>query len=268
MHDRFLWNKHLDELAPKAFDRQEFAVWYQPKYDLATKKLVGAEALVRRQSPELGLLMPGRFIDYFERIGLAIRLDYYMLGHVARFLEDRLRRQLPVVPISVNQSALHLNENSYLKNMKDVADAYRLPRGLIDLELTETAFIDFKSKEARANARQIVDELKADGYATSMDDFCTGYSSIAMLQSLPMDTMKIDRSILLAAEKDPRATAILESVIRLGRSLGMNVLTEGIETPAQEALLHRLGCTYGQGYFYAKPMPQEDFERFLETHLR
>ena len=89
-----------------------------------------------------------------------------------------------------------------------------------------------------------------------------------MLQSLPMDTMKIDRSILLAAEKDPRAPAILESVIRLGRSLGMHVLTEGIETPAQESLLRRLGCTYGQGYFYAKPMPQEDFERFLETHLR
>ena len=267
MHDRFLWNKHLDELAPKAFDRQEFAVWYQPKYDLATKKLVGAEALVRWQSPELGLLMPGRFIDYFEHIGLAIRLDYYMLGHVARFLEDRLRRQLPVVPISVNQSALHLSEGDYLKRMKETAEAYRLPRGLIDLELTETAFIDFKSKEARANARQIIDELKADGYATSMDDFCTGYSSIAMLQSLPMDTMKIDRSILLAAERDPRAAAILESVIQLGRSLGMHVLTEGIETPEQEALLRRLGCTYGQGYFYAKPMPQEDFERVLETHL-
>lgn len=268
MHDRFLWNKRLEELAPKAFARQEFAVWYQPKYDLATKKLVGAEALVRWQSPELGLLTPGRFIDYFERIGLAIRLDYYMLGHVARFLEDRMRRQRPVVPISINQSALHLSEGDYLKKMKETADAYRLPRGLIDLELTETAFIDFKTKEARTNARHIIDELKAYGYATSMDDFCTGYSSIAMLQTLTMDTMKIDRSILLAAERDPRAAAILESVIQLGRRLGMHVLTEGIETPEQESLLRRLGCAYGQGYFYAKPMPQEEFERFLETHLR
>ena len=223
---------------------------------------------MRWQSPELGLLTPGRFIDYFERIGLAIRLDYYMLGHVARFLEDRLRRQRPVVPISVNQSALHLSEGDYLKKMKETADAYRLPRALIDLELTETAFIDFKTKEARTNARHIIDELKAYGYATSMDDFCTGYSSIAMLQTLTMDTMKIDRSILLAAERDPRAAAILESVIQLGRSLGMHVLTEGIETPEQEALLRRLGCAYGQGYLYAKPMPQEEFERFLETHLR
>ena len=151
--------------------------------------------------------------------------------------------------------------------MKETADAYRLPRGLIDLELTETSFIDFKTKETRTNARHIIDELQPYGYATSMDDFCTGYSSIAMLQSLPMDTMKIDRSILLAAAQDPRAAAILESVIQLGRSLGMHVLTEGIETPEQEALLRRLGCTYGQGYLYAKPMPQEEFERFLETHL-
>ena len=93
-----------------------------------------------------------------------------MLGHVARFLEDRLRRQRPVVPSSVNQSALHLSEGDYLKKMKETADAYRLPRGLIDLELTETAFIDFKTKEARTNARHIIDELKAYGYATSMDD--------------------------------------------------------------------------------------------------
>lgn len=222
---------------------------------------------MRWQSPELGLLTPGRFIDYFEHIGIAVRLDYYMLGHVARFLEDRLRRGLPVVPISVNQSALHLSEGGYLQKMKEAAAAYHLPHGLIDLELTETAFIDFKAKEARANARQIIDELTASGYATSMDDFCTGYSSIAMLQSLPMDTMKIDRSILLAAETDRRAAAILESVIKLGNSLGMKVLTEGIETPEQEALLIRLGCTYGQGFLYAKPMPQEDFERFLASHL-
>lgn len=110
MHERFLWHQRLEELAERAFTQQEFAVWYQPKYNLKTKELVGAEALVRWQSPELGLLTPGRFIDYFEHIGIAVRLDYYMLGHVARFLEDRLRRGLPVVPISVNQSALHLSE--------------------------------------------------------------------------------------------------------------------------------------------------------------
>ena len=267
MEEEFAWASHLETLAPKALARQEFSVWYQPKYDLATHTLVGAEALVRWQSPELGLLPPSRFIEVFERNGFAVRLDYYMLGHVARFLEDRLRRGLPVVPISVNQSALHIGEGGYLRKMKETAEAYGLPAGLIDLEVTETAFVDFKTKEARESSRHIIDSLKSYGYATSMDDFCTGYSSIAMLQNLPMDSMKIDRSILLAAEHDDRALRILRSVIQLGASLDMKILCEGIETEAQEKLLKDLGCTYGQGYLYAKPMKQEEFEEFMEKHL-
>ena len=191
-----------------------------------------------------------------------------MLGHVARFLEDRMRRGLPVVPVSVNQSALHISEGGYLRKMKETAEAYGLPAGLLDLEVTETAFVDFKTKEARESSRHIIDSLKSYGYATSMDDFCTGYSSIAMLQNLPMDSMKIDRSILLAAEHDDRALRILRSVIQLGASLDMKILCEGIETAAQERLLKDLGCTYGQGYLYAKPMKQEEFEAFMEEHLK
>ena len=196
------WKKNSPGRAASKRLQQEFSVWYQPKYDLATHQLVGAEALVRWQSPELGLLPPGRFIEVFERNGFAVRLDYYMLGHVARFLEDRMKRGLPVVPVSVNQSALHISEGGYLRKMKETAEAYGLPAGLLDLEVTETAFVDFKTKEARESSRHIIDSLKSYGYATSMDDFCTGYSSIAMLQNLPMDSMKIDRSILLAAEHE------------------------------------------------------------------
>lgn len=267
MEEEFEWSSRLESLAPKALAEQEFEVWYQPKYDLQTHELVGAEALVRWQSPELGLLSPGRFIEVFERNGFAVRLDYYMLGHVARFLEDRLRRGLPVIPVSVNQSALHIGEGGYLRKMKETAEAYDLPNGLLDLEITETAFVDFKTKDARENSRHIIDRLKSYGYATSMDDFCTGYSSIAMLQNLPMDSMKIDRSILLAAEHDDRAVRILKSVIQLGSALDMKILCEGVETEAQEALLRRLGCQYGQGYLYAKPMKQAEFERFMEEHL-
>ena len=268
MEEEFSWASRLEALAPKALARQEFEVWYQPKYDLATHALVGAEALVRWQSPELGLLPPSRFIEVFERNGFAVRLDYYMLGHVARFLEDRLRHGLPVVPVSVNQSALHIGEGGYLRKMKETAEAYGLPAGLLDLEVTETAFVDFKTKEARESSRHIIDSLKSYGYTTSMDDFCTGYSSIAMLQNLPMDSMKIDRSILLAAEHDDRSLRILQNVIQLGASLDMKILCEGIETEAQEKLLKDLGCTYGQGYLYAKPMKQEAFEEFMEEHLK
>ena len=267
MKERLTWTSRIEAAAPIALAEQQFEVWYQPKYDLRTRALVGAEALVRWQSPELGFLPPGRFIGIFEKNGFAVRLDYYMLGHVARFLEARLRKGLPVVPVSVNQSALHISEGGYLQKMKEAAAAYQLPHGLIDLEITETAFVDFKTKEARDNSRHIVGALKSYGFATSMDDFCTGYSSTAMLQNLPMDTMKIDRSILLAAERDDRSARIIQNVIRLGNDLGMNILCEGIETEAQEELLKKLGCTYGQGYFYARPMSQQDFEAFMETHL-
>ena len=257
----------LEKLAPKALARQEFEIWYQPKYNLKTHRLVGAEALVRWQSPELGFLPPGKFIDHFESMGLAVRLDYYMLGHVQRFLKERLEAGLPIVPISVNQSALHMTERGYLAKMKKYADAYQLPAGAVDLELTETAFVDFKTKEARENSRHIIDTLRSYGFTTSMDDFCTGYSSIAMLQNLPMETMKIDRSILLAAEKDDRAAQILKNVIGLGTDLAMHVLCEGIETEEQEKLLRSFGCAYGQGFLYAKPMPQSEFEAFIESHL-
>ena len=151
--------------------------------------------------------------------------------------------------------------------MKETAEAYGLPDGLIDLEITETAFVDFKTKEARENSHHILETLKSYGFATSMDDFCTGYSPIAMLQNLPMDTMKIDRSILLSAEHDERSALILKNVIKLGSDLGMKTLCEGIETEAQETLLKELGCTYGQGYLYAKPMNQEEFEAFMEERL-
>ena len=268
MREQLSWTSRVEAAAPRALAEQQFEVWYQPKYDLATHALVGAEALVRWQSPELGFLPPGRFIELFEKNGFAVRLDYYMLGHVARFLEARLRKGLPVIPVSVNQSALHISERNYLQKMKETAEAYGLPRDLIDLEITETAFVDFKTKEARENSRHIIDALKSYGYGTSMDDFCTGYSSIAMLQNLPMDTMKIDRSILLAAEHDERSALIIKNVVQLGRDLGMKILCEGIETEAQENLLKELGCTYGQGYFYAKPMNQKDFEAFMEMHLK
>lgn len=261
------YEKQLDDLLPQALIRQEFEVWYQPKYDLKTQRPVGAEALVRWRSHELGFLMPGKFIDYAEKNGFAIQLDYYMLGHVCRFQQARLRAGLPLLPVSVNQSALHITESGYLEKMKQVLQAYELPPGAIDLELTETAFVDFHTQNAREGALHLLNGLKDAGYTTSMDDFCTGYSSIAMLRSLPMDTMKIDRSILLAAENDHRSETILLNVIKLGHDLGMNMLCEGIETEAQEQLLLRHGCALGQGFLFARPMPQDDYTAFLEKHL-
>ena len=268
LHDELLKQKQLENLMDKALQNGEFQVYLQPKYDLQTYEVLGAEALVRWQSPELGFLAPAAFMDLFEHNGFAIPLDYYMLETICRYQQERIAKGATVLPISVNQSGLHFTEENYLKRMQAIADTYQLPQGCLELEITETAFIDYQSHDTRDDAGTIINRLSQLGFILSMDDFCTGYSSIAMLQNLPMDVMKIDRQMLLTAEKSPRARTILHHIVKLGQSLHMKVLTEGIETKQQEELLLSLGCRLGQGFLFAEPMPLEEFDDFLARHTQ
>lgn len=266
MQNSILRQKQMESLMEKALAKGEFKVYLQAKYNIDVQSVCAAESLVRWESPELGFLMPGQFIGLFEHNGFIVQLDYYMLEQVCQYQKNRLEHGQITVPISVNQSGMHIKEENYLERMQAIADKYHLPSGLIDLELTETAFIDFSTQDARRDAFHIVTSLKKMGYRLSMDDFCTGYSSIAMLQNLPMDVMKIDRSMLLAAETSPRALTILRHVVELGHSLDMRVLVEGIETKPQELLLLGIDCHYGQGFLFAKPMPADEFSAFMEHH--
>ncbi len=159
-----------------------------------------------------------------------------------------------------------MREAGYVKRMGEIQSLYPLPHGAVELELTETAFIDYDTKTEGADAPSIVAALREMGYAIAMDDFCTGYSSISMLQRLPMDIMKIDRAMLLASENSPRGQKILRNVVNFGQSLDMLVLCEGIETPAQEEMLLRNGCSYGQGFLFSKPMPNEKYPDFVNEH--
>lgn len=263
LQEMLILQRKMEDLMHKAIKNEEFKVWLQPKYDLITRRIVGAEALVRWDSPELGFLMPGKFIGLFERNGFAVNLDYYMLEQICKLQVKHQSMGHPILPISVNQSALHISEPGYLERMKTILIGYGLPPKAVDLELTETAFVDFNTKETRYVAKQIIHDLRDMGYATSMDDFCSGYSSISLLQNLPMETMKIDRALLIAAEKSPRAEIILKGVVALGQALNMNVICEGIETKEQEELLIKNGCRHGQGYLFAKPMPLDEFESFV-----
>ena len=268
MHDELLHHQEIELYMEKGLAEGEFQIHLQAKYDLATREICGAEALIRWQSPELGFLMPNHFINLFERNGFVLKLDYFVLDKVCQILADRLKKKLPVVPISVNQSGLHISERGYLANMQTIADRYKLPRKLVELELTETSFIDFTTKNENENALHITRRLKSMGFSLSMDDFCTGYSSIAMLRNLPMDIMKIDRSMLLSAETSERSLTILKQVIQMGRSLNMQVLVEGIETDAQERLLKAAGCHVGQGYLFAHPVPMEQFFAQLDKKAK
>ena len=260
-----LTSRHwIESKMEKALRDGEFKAFYQPKYDLRTRRIVGAEALVRWISPESGFMPPGKFIPLFEENGFVIQVDYYILEETFKLQKERLAAGKEVIPISVNQSRLHMTEENYLEKMKAIVEKYKLPPGLVELEITETMFGDFDNKVAQKNAEFIVRGLHALGFSISVDDFGSGYSSFSLLGSLPMEVMKIDRSVLTGADKSNRMKEILSYVIDLGKALRMEVLCEGIETREQEILLMNLGCNLGQGFFNAKPMPVNDFVEFFE----
>ncbi len=264
MEEHLKLQHEIESRMEQALNDGEFQAWYQPKYDIRSKRIIGAEALVRWISPDLGFMPPGKFIPLFEENGFVIPVDYYLLEKTFQLQKERLEAGKKVVPISVNQSRLHMTEDGYLEKMKALVDKYKLPEGLIELEVTETMFGDFDSKSNQGKAASIVRGLHDLGFTISIDDFGSGYSSFMMLGSLPMDVMKIDRSLLTGADTSKRMSKILGNVIKLGQSLKMMVICEGIETVEEENLLLKLGCYYGQGFLNAKPMPVDDFIKFFE----
>lgn len=264
MEETLTTEHEIENRMVDALKNDEFKAWYQPKYDLKTRKIIGAEALVRWISPVTGFMPPGKFIPLFEQNGFVIQVDYYILEKTCALQRERLDAGKEVIPISVNQSRLHMTEDGYLEKMRAIIEKYNLPPKLIELEVTETMFGDFDKKAGRQNAERIINGLKEMGFTISVDDFGAGYSSFSLLSSLPMDVLKIDRSVLTGADTSLKMKKILGQVIELGHSLGMNVICEGIETVEEENLLLSLGCRYGQGFLNAKPMPVNDFVNFFE----
>ena len=264
LQQKRLKQKTVSQLKRKALANGEFQIWLQPKYDIRTHRIIGAEALTRWQSPELGFVMPGLFIDVFEKTGFIIEFDYHILETVCKLQRKRIDEGKPVIPFSVNQSGLHIREPGYLDRLREIFERYNLPHGAIDLEITETAFVDFDTQDEKENSAAIIAAIKEMGCTVSMDDFCTGYSSIAMLQHLDMDIMKIDRAMLLASESSVRGQKIMRRVVALGHDLDMLVLCEGVETKEQEQFLLENGCHYAQGFLFGRPMPAEDFFAFAD----
>ena len=264
LQQKRLKQKMISQVMQKALSNDEFQIWLQPKYDIRTQKIIGAEALTRWQSPDLGFVMPGLFIGVFEKTGFILDFDYYVLEGVCKLQRRRIDEGKPVIPFSVNQSGLHIREPDYLDHLRAILERYHLPQGAIDLEITETAFVDFDTQDGKENSAAIIAAIKEMGCTVSMDDFCTGYSSIAMLQHLDMDIMKIDRAMLLASEASGRGQKIMRRIVALGHDLDMLVLCEGVETKEQEQFLLDNGCRYAQGFLFGRPMPAEEFFAFAD----
>ena len=243
-----------------SLQRGEFQVYLQPKYELMGEQIVGAEALVRWQHPQLGFISPARFIPIFERNGFIYQLDKYVWEKTCQLLKDDIDHGRPVLPISINVSRIDLYSPNIVKVFEELIDKYDIPPKLLELELTESAYVD--------NPQQIIEiakELQAGGFPILMDDFGSGYSSLNMLKDMPVDILKIDLKFLSDTQGDDqgRGSNILKSVVRMAKWLDVPVIAEGVETQAQVDFLRTIGCECVQGYFYSKPVPIEAYEELV-----
>lgn len=231
----------------------QFQVYYQPKHRIADGKAVGAEALVRWVHPERGMIPPTEFIELFERNGLVIHLDKYVWESVCRSLRKWLDLGLHPLPISVNVSRVHLYDPDFCERFIALTDQYQIPPALLEIELTESAYVEYP------RLGELMEILQARGFTFQMDDFGSGYSSLNMLRSIPVDALKLDLHFLGFSEEEPSGKIIMESIIQMANRLGIPIIAEGVETNAQAAFLLQSGCNLAQGFYYSHPMPCADY---------
>lgn len=242
----------------RALSDGAFVLYLQPVYSLNFNKTVSAEALVRWNHPDKGVIEPGHFIPLFERNRFITNLDHYMWELTCRYIADRRERGLPHIPISVNVSRVNLFQSDLVMDLTALLDKYRLTPSMLRLEITESAYMDDPSQLIAAS-----ENLRKAGFKIIVDDFGSGYSSLNMLKDIPLDMLKLDMKFISGIGPSSRAASVLFGVIRIAQSLGMMTVAEGVETKFQVDFLRSLGCDNIQGYYYAKPLPVKEFERFL-----
>ncbi|MCH5324904.1 MAG: EAL domain-containing protein [Eubacterium sp.] len=259
MMDIIREEKAIENEMQDALDSNEFSVYLQPKFSLSgPARLTGAEALVRWVRKG-SIVPPGMFIPIFEKNRFIIKLDYYILDQVCMRIKKWESEGISDILVSVNMSRVHLRDPEFVDKLHNICRSHAVSPNMIEIEITESAAYD--SMDVLID---VVRDLKARGFHISIDDFGSGYSSLNMLKDLPVDVLKIDR-VFLTETNNKRANEIIGHVIKMARALGMETICEGIETDEQAQLLRSLGCDMAQGFFFARPMPCDDFERVIES---
>lgn len=260
MLGRQKWERWVEDSMEAALRNGEFQVYLQPKYSPASGKLVGAEALVRWISLTTGVITPGHFIPIFERTGFITQLDDYMISQVAKLQAEWTIQGKKMIPISVNVSRAHFALEGLAEHICQLVDAYGPSHDLIELEVTESAFFDDKDILI-----ETVKQLKAYGFRVSMDDFGAGYSSLNSLKDIPLDVLKLDGEFFRGDDDgNRRGEIVVREAIQLAKNLDMHVVAEGIEKKEQVDFLAGQGCDMIQGFYFARPMPIEEFEKKVE----
>ncbi|MBE5944395.1 MAG: EAL domain-containing protein [Lachnospiraceae bacterium] len=255
MKKQQLWERKVEDDMDKALVTKQFKLYLQPKYSTKDEKLAGAEALVRWIHPTEGFISPNKFIPIFEKNGFILQLDDYMLEEVALQQSKWQEEGKELFPISVNVSRAHFTRDDLAEHICGIVDKYNIPHNVIELELTESAFFDDKYVLI-----DTVKQLRDYGFIVSMDDFGAGYSSLNSLKELSIDVLKIDADFFRGTDSVERGMLIVSEVINLAKKLDMKIVAEGIENKEQVEFLTAQECDLIQGYYYAKPLPVEEFE--------
>ncbi len=246
----------------EALESNEFRPYLQPKWNMQTDQIAGAEALVRWVNKDGTIIPPGDFIPVFEKNGFIEQVDFYMLEEICKYIRQMIDEGREVYPVSINQSRYLLYDPNYIMKVQEIMLRYRVPKGLIELEITETVF--FSEKERML---EIMRNLKEFNMNLSIDDFGSGYSSLNLLRDIPFDVLKIDRGFLDESSQSESGKFILRKIVEMAEGLNLKVICEGVETHEQVDMLLDIGCIFAQGFLYSRPIPIEEFMEKYNTPL-
>jgi len=240
------------------FAEHRLELWYQPQLSLITGKIMGAEALLRWKTAEGKFISPAIFIPLAEYSGLIIEIGNWVVEQACQLLNRLAASKFTEVSISVNVSIPQFKRDNFVDTVIEIAKSHKVDPSKLELEITENVLMDEPEVIIDALVR-----LKAQGISIALDDFGTGFSSLSYLQKLPLDRLKVDRSFV-SAIAEPGGAIIADTIINLGKQMNLKVIAEGIENSEQESELRALGCDEVQGFYYAKPMPADEFFTCLE----
>ncbi|WP_052746078.1 EAL domain-containing protein [Sulfurovum lithotrophicum] len=251
----------LEQELLHALGKNEFSLQYQPQYSLKSGRVNGAEALLRWKNTHLGVVSPDRFISVAEETGIIIDLGYFVFEEACKTYMQWKKEGVEIDSISINFSSIQFREEHIFDRLQEIILRTGIPADKIEVEITERFIMEYSTTNLT-----ILEELRNIGCKISIDDFGTGYSSMSYLKSLAIDTIKIDKSFIMDLPHNSNDAEVSKAIIALSKSLGYEVIAEGIETEEQEAFLKEHGCDTGQGFYFAKPMSADDFIGFYKAH--
>ncbi len=246
-----------------SMENGDFKVYYQPIMDARTGQIASAEALVRWVHPEKGIISPAVFIPVLEKNGYISKLDMYVVQHVQKLQKKRRETGLSVVPVSVNLSRIDFYDEEMMDKIQTDLRNGAFPAGMTRFEITESSYAAMDMR-----CMTLVDDMRKQGVKILMDDFGKGYSSLGLLQNCEFDILKIDMDFVRQINDNPKTRSIVRSIIDMSHQLGLKVVAEGVETSEQLEFLRQYSCDYIQGYYYSRPLPEDEFVKMLDESHR